>query len=389
MISIYRFIIGYVRIKIFGERPESLINACFLEGITVWRIARKNDSIILSISASDFIRILQIRKKLVIRPSVKLLEKHGMPFFIKKHKNRTGILVGMVLFLFINLALSGYIWDIKITGNDSIDSAEILSACKKHGVIVGSRSNKIDVDSIKHNLPKDFENIAWASLNVEGSVATINVSEAKTSEVIDNAPSNIVASTDGYIRKMEVASGLKTVQVGTSVRKGDLLVSGMIPFESYDKYVKSKGIIIAETYKKVSYDIDKTVAFSRLTGQIKKRSILNIFNIRIPLYLTGVLGENKTYNTERSLNLFGKNIPIGYTVKNYIVAKKESISISSDQAESIALSMLCDSLTENILKVESYKCKVRESEEGFRVDIEYVCLENIGVQQLIHIDSGS
>ncbi len=389
MIGIYRLIIGYIRIKISGERPESLINACFSESISIWKITRRKDSIILNISASDYIKIFHLRKKLPIRPRVKILEKHGIPFFIKKHHNRLGVVAGLAIFLLINFLLSSYIWNVEVVGNNRISSKEIVLACEKYGVITGTRASSIDSNVIKQNLPKELDDIAWASINIEGSVATINVSEAETSEDIDTGPSNIVASTDGYIKSLEVSSGIKMVQVGTSVRKGDLLVSGVIPFDSYEKNVKSNGIIIAETYKKASFNINKTVACRKANGRIKTRSVLDIFNIKLPLYLTGVNCESKSYIKEKHLKLFGKKLPIGYIEKNYILTDENYINIDSKQAENIALMMLCDSLNENILSVDSTYCKVNEADNGFRVDIEYVCLENIAVQQPIASNSGS
>ena len=73
MLRIYRFALGYLKIKVFGERPEGIINLCMKEGLSIWGIERFDDYIIISISSTDYLRLFSLRKNLAIKPRIKII----------------------------------------------------------------------------------------------------------------------------------------------------------------------------------------------------------------------------------------------------------------------------------------------------------------------------
>ena len=210
MLRIYRFALGYLKIKVFGERPEGIINLCMKEGLSIWGIERFDDYIIISISSTDYLRLFSLRKNLAIKPRIKIIKKTGALQCVRKVKNRLGIVVGICLFLALNIFLSTFIWDVNIVGNEGVDKNTIIKLCSDSGLDIGVRKSSVDVGRLKQIIPLEIKGIAWSSVNVEGSFVTVNISESKESVKKDDTPSNIIASCDGVIKSIEVVNGEKT-----------------------------------------------------------------------------------------------------------------------------------------------------------------------------------
>jgi len=75
IINLYRFVLGYVVLKIYGDFPERMLNLCAKNGIIVWNVKRAKDYIRFSVSISDFKRFRRIRPKSVVK--IKYLKNAG------------------------------------------------------------------------------------------------------------------------------------------------------------------------------------------------------------------------------------------------------------------------------------------------------------------------
>ena len=139
---------------------------------------------------------------------------------------------------------------------------------------------------MKPDLILKCDGIAWCSFNVEGSVLTVDISEAKdSSKDKDIIPSNIIATTDGVIISAEVAKGTRIIENGQAVRKGDLLVSGAINYGEKTDFIQSEGTIIAETDRTFKKTVPFKFTEKVLTGKKRTLCVLDFFNLKIPLFL--------------------------------------------------------------------------------------------------------
>ena len=82
MIRIYRYILGRIRVRFYGEFPERILNLCAVNGITLWGAKSVKDGIRAYITVRDFLNIRNIRKGTGIR--VHIEEKSGLPFVISR-----------------------------------------------------------------------------------------------------------------------------------------------------------------------------------------------------------------------------------------------------------------------------------------------------------------
>ena len=132
---------------------------------------------------------------------VRIVERRGLPFLLRRWKRRKGLLVGVAAFLLL-LFLSGqFVWEIQINGNQTVTDDEILQSLEEMGLSRGSWKESLDVQKMAILLRQQYEQIGWAAINLMGGVAEVDISERQEGEEIveSNEPCNVVAARGGQI----------------------------------------------------------------------------------------------------------------------------------------------------------------------------------------------
>ena len=349
MIFLYRFFCGILEIELSGIYPEKIFSFLAQNRINVWNSRFENQKIRLYITVKDFKRLPKILKKSGIR--VHILRKKGFPFFIKKYRKRFGIFMGIILFFVILQFMSGYIWIIDVTGNKTVTDGEILNSCESLGIKVGTKKSQIDTKNTVQDLLLKTDTLSWGSFNVEGCRLSVNVTEITPKGEDNSIATNLKAKSDGVITKIDVTSGNCVVKVGDTVKKGDILVSGIIENANDTKFVHSIGSVEARIEENITFEeeIIKNVKYP--TGKVKTKKVLEIFNLKIPLYLGKTKGEFETVKDKETLKLFSQKLPI-------ILHTKEFTFIN-EKIEKQTVKEISETLEKRLLK--------SESENGFTI----------------------
>lgn len=293
--------------EISGEFCERMLNLFSHHKVNVWGIEKKDEKIILFIKIKDYKKIRKFRGKTKIR--IKIIDKYGLPFLIKRNRLRYGFFVGVILYFVIIYVLNLFVWRVEIVGNQTVDSAEIIEICDKIGLKTGVKKSLVNSYQMRDRLLLNSDKLAWASINLEGSVVTVNVSEIMNS-FDDREFYNIVSDFNGVIKDIKVQKGSATVQKGDAVQKGDLLISGIVSVENNIYFTNAIGIVTAEVEEKVSISSNLTALEKKPIARPYKKYAVDFFNIKLPLYLGK---ENRYYDytsTKQPLYLFGKEMPV-------------------------------------------------------------------------------
>ena len=95
--------------------------------------------------------------------------------------------------------------------------------------------NKIKGDELEKKLRKEFYDITWISVSVEGTTLKVCIKENDSYNPTNenSGQSDIVAEKSGEIESILVREGTKLVSVGEFVEKGTILIEGvsLIPIE--------------------------------------------------------------------------------------------------------------------------------------------------------------
>lgn len=386
MIDFLRFLLGYVRFNIIGDFPERLLNQLVSNGVSVWGITRNKNGVLANISIRNYLKIRQYRGK--NRVKTKISERKGLPFFLKKHQLRIGFFIGPIVFFAILLLLSSFIWNVRVVGNEALTTAEIIAVCEDLGLKEGVRISKLDTEKLRTELALRLDKISWASINIEGVRATVNISESLDSKKDPEKPCNLIADRDGVITAIEVTDGTIKTKLGQTVKKGDLLVSGIIEYKDGTyRFSKSAGKVFAETEREltcfVPFENQKVVR----TGDIISRQVLSFFGLKIPLYLGTVKGS---YETESEISLFNKNdmyLPVSITETKFYKTQSVSYTLTESQAKEVAREKLENIKNTELKEVEilSETAEILAQNNGITINAKFKCRENIAIKDLLLI----
>ena len=177
MLFLYRFFCGVLEVEFYGIYPEKVLNICSKSGINIWSARYVKQRIRCKMLVKDFLKLPAILRKSGIR--VHIIDKKGFPFFIKRYNKRFGVFSGIIVFFVFLYVMSGHIWVIEVEGLKTVKEQEIIASCQELGIHTGMSSKNIKAKALAQELLLKCDKLAWASLNVEGSCLTVNVTEIK------------------------------------------------------------------------------------------------------------------------------------------------------------------------------------------------------------------
>ncbi len=87
--------------------------------------------------------------------------------------------------------LSNFIWSVKISGTEEISNTYLESLLGDNGISVGVWKNNLDTDQIERNIQLKCDDIRWMSINITGSLVTVEVRKPTKSRSL--TPQKILA----------------------------------------------------------------------------------------------------------------------------------------------------------------------------------------------------
>ena len=383
------YIFGYLNVTVEGYYIERFINTCMSKGIFFWGMKRTKSTIMhMNIGADEFKQAIKIAKKHGCR--IKIDNKHGLPFVLKKYKKRKIFFLLLLLVLVSIYILSRFIWNIEIDGNTTIDRNEIIQALNDGGLNVGTLKSKVNTEEIINQIRYKRDDIAWIGIELTGTNAIVKIveSEVKPEIVNDSDYCNIVASKDGIIEKATAQNGTIMVTNGQEVKQGDILIAGYMEGKYTDRYyVNAQGEVKAKVTYTQNEKIYKKETKKEKTGNSENKYAIKINNFKINFYKTLSKYENyDTMYTSKKIKLFSNfYLPIEiikYT--NYEVTNTE-ITYNEEQAKEEGTKRAEEKLNSLITNVDSAEKQVSVTDMGSFYDIEvtYIVTENIGTKEKI------
>ena len=381
MERVTNFLRGNVRIRVRCRYPERFINICAKSGVEFWDMEREEDDLVLTTHYEDY-RFLR-RRSMLGDYRVTQVKKTGASFFLRRFRKRYALLAGMLVALGTLWFSSLFIWEIGVTGNESVSSAEILRELDELGVGIGTFRLTMDQDRISNEMLLRLKDLCWITVNTNGCRAEVKVrEEIPTPEMVDeNEPTLVCAKKTGIIEKMNVLEGKKLVAVGDTVSAGDILVTGaMDSLSSGTRYVHAMGDIFARTWYTRETIIPVNVTAKEYTGRERTKYTLTLGGERINLYLSGGVDWERYDKTTRKekLTFFGVVLPVGIvkdTYREYLTVEKEL-----PDGEEILKKRMTDELQTEIGEGEILRTEFEGFSDGKTVTVtmEAECMEQIG-----------
>ncbi len=393
ILNFWNYLRGYVRIEVSGFSVERFMNLVVNKNIYVWDIEYKSGKVKMNVYINGYKQLKHCARK--TKCKIKILQKYGLPFFNFKYRKRKVLFAGVGVFVFIIYFMSTFIWSINITGNDNVETYEILEYLKTQNIHVGTRKKNINTIELEEKLRKEFDFISWVNVQSKGTVLNINTSEILEDKEVEEEkePSNIVAEKEGLITHITVKNGTPNVKKGDVVKEGDVLVSGEVFLNEDEngkhyRYTYSEADIKAKRYYDISFFVPYEYESYEYTKNTKNRYSLLFGNKKINLYFNRNLYNNYDIIEKNMQLTFGENYPTPIVLKKTTFLEKQPVSMTRTKEESqkYANKVITDKIINDVdFSTDIYEKNIsfQEREDGLDVSVELTTIEDIGVEELI------
>ena len=305
---------GYVWVKLVGGDAERLLNMATAEGLTLWQISHgKDGSLTFGVSIPDFFRLRPLLKACGAR--TRILSRHGLPFKLARLSRRKTFAIGMLAFVAALFALSSLVWNVKIDGDTSIPASRILAAARQEGLYERQWSWRVDdTSALSRNIARRLPDAAWVGVEKKGTTFVITVVDSTKPEARPlESPSNLVAKMDAVVTRIIATSGRPKVERNDRVRKGDVLISGIIGDESNSKAVVSKGTVMGLVWHEYEISSPMTKKIQSYTGASRTRDYWVVGNraLQISGYKGEAYADSQTRSSLKRSRLWKWTLPLG------------------------------------------------------------------------------
>ena len=392
MTGVIRFVKGWVRFRITGGFPERFINLCAMRGLPLWDARRRGESCEFSVQCRLYRRLLPCARGAGVR--LKVLERHGLPFWLGKRRRRWGLAVGLVLCVGVLAVSSLFLWNVQVVGNIRLETELILQTLEKLGVKPGVRCSEIDVRSVERRMMMELSDLGWVAVNLQGSTAVVQVQErVLPPKIVDlTQPCNVVAARGGQIVKMQVYVGQSMVAVGDAVARGDILVSGVVEDAAHDMHlVAARADITARTHRPLQVEVAMEQTQQWVTGVVRRYS-LKLGSIEIPLWVgKPPRGRFRLERMYTPVSVFGWKTPLSVGRRQYLLLEEKAVTLTQSRAAAEAEQRLLALEKETLNGAVIVEKQEHAAAEGkmYRLQADYVVEELISVQSEIFVNDAA
>lgn len=321
-------------------------------------------------------------------------ETRGFLGFLKANRKRYGVFAAATVILALVIFLSNLVWDIRISGNSTIPDERIISELAECGFEVGSLWSTTDKNKVEIRILSTDKDIAWISVNRRGTVAHVEIMEAENSNIQKEEPvgyCNVVSDRDAVIEEITVTSGVAVVKVGDVVKRGDVLISGVVETERGVTLCHAEGRVVGQSRTELSAEISATAVLNVPEEPVLCEIKINIFKISANIfknYRNRKEGCDIIYDVKEYTLSGDSKLPVSLTrvyARNY---SEVTVTRTEDEMVSIAAQELNAKLASELADADVLKLRTYGSftEEGYILTTEVVYSASIGTDSAIETD---
>ena len=288
--KLYEWFIGFVFVELRGIYPERFMNLCSKRNIDLKKMSIRNNRYYAILTLPQYKKIRPIAKKAHCIPYVR--KRIGFPFFWSRYKKRMLFIVGFLGAVCLFLGLSTRVWHISIRGGFVHTEEAMLSYLKEKNIVCGMNKKNLDCAALEKEIRITYTDIGWVSAELKGTKLFIRITETNLPQVREQVeqPSHMIAMSDGIVERIVTRTGTPLVKEGDVVKKGDILISGLVSIVGDNDTplgthaVIADGDVLLKTIYHYEHSFETTVTEKQKTGNQKTGFELYIGNYKIFSY---------------------------------------------------------------------------------------------------------
>lgn len=337
VIIFLRWLCGYVRVQVSSGSAGKLLTLCARNGIVLWKGRQDGDAYTGCVSEKYFKNLRALAAQAAI--DVQLLETRGLPHLIGKYRRRLGLFGGVAIFLAILVTSQQFVWKVEVEGCRETDPRQLAGLLAEAGIHVGTLKKNIDLRDKAREILLKSDDLSWTALNLHGTTAILRVRErTRPPQKIDtDVPANVVAAEDGQIKRLQVTDGKAVLKEGETVRKGEVIVSGVWQDRwGLTHFVRAGAKAYAHVPRTLTVKIPLEQE-ARVLTQVQRRAYLELFGLRLPLFFyREAQGAYKLEQYSETPSLLGVSMPFSIGRESLLFYDTQRETITQEQALAMA-----------------------------------------------------
>lgn len=280
MVRIDCMIFGYRKIKIEPSDLSAVTSVMLHNKIPTYF----NFDGTFSVRERDFPKVFELLEG---RFSYEASDTRGAYGAYKSFKHKAAAVIAILISVLIVFISSLLVWDVRIEGNEAVTDTAIVCGLSDCGFSVGKFWHRIDNSIVEAEFLSRFPEVSWININRRGGVAYVSVIENNAEEEKETGEEykylNIVADCDCVIEEITVKSGQAMVKPGDTVKRGDLLISGVAQTEFGLQLCRAEGNVIGRIKEKISAEVDRECVIKTKKNEKISSVVLKIFDFPVKI----------------------------------------------------------------------------------------------------------
>ena len=391
----YKRIVHYLQgsqlVQIQCACPERVLNLLGAKGILFWDLQWESEI------------CLRLRMLLEQGPALEeiagqtgaemtVLRRRGIPVLWGRFHRRYVLLAGFAVFWLLLFGGNLFIWEFRVSGNETVPTETVLRALENYGITVGSPGLEIDQEDMRNHVLLEIPELSWVAVNVSGCRANVEVRERRTApKPLDRKiPCNLVARRDGLVLRVQALGGVPQVLKGMSVTEGQLLISGVEDTGTFGtRFTAGLGSVEGRTWYTLTANVPLTGAEKRYTGREKRLHSVIFGSRRIKFFANSSIDSGQCDKiTERTpVRVCGIPLPITWETETLRFYETEPVTVTQARRQKetgAALEAYLHSLVDPYGEVTASQVASRLRGDVLTVTLTAECREELGTQAPIY-----
>lgn len=385
------FIMGFAVVCVPRAYAEALLNLCMQYGIVYLDAGTDAQQMRLCLRAPHAGRLCRL---LDAADLTYLVERRGgLPALILRFVRRPGLVAGVVFAIAILFASELFVFDIRVTGNQTLTAMQVKSLLAQQGFAPGSFIPGVDTDKLENRVMIASDKIAWLSVNIKGNVAHVELIEQRLPEnKPELKPAHVVASGSGEVVSVELWRGNVLVSAGQQVQKGEILIAGVYDSQTQGfRFTRASGRVMARTVYEFRVEIPYEYQKKVYSEDIWEKKSLIFFSFPIKLFQsTGNCGTvcDKIDIVENCSPMPDVELPLYLHTERYIPYTTQTEVRDPEAALTLAYRELSEKIAAALQGGEmlSKRIQTEIGEDGVVLYATVTCIADISQVQEFELD---
>lgn len=245
------------------------------------------------------------------------------------------------MFFALIFMLSSLVWTVDVQGNVKLTEEQIRLAAKQEGLYPMQWSFRLtDADILSKQLVQKLPGATWVGVEKKGTKVKIQVVELNVPDKLPlHTPRHLVASTDAVVTHIIAEAGNPVVRKNMKVKKGQVLISGLIGADAYTKTVVAKGSVRGLVWYEYSIASPLTQQIKVYSGEKKTKwyAVLGSRKLQVSGYGDNPFEASELIQHEEQVSWRNWSLPIGRMKDTIMEMQMEERVLSETEAKNVGI----------------------------------------------------